>query len=109
MPTATDQEIIVYAGHQLKSIGDVSNLQPTTMLIANADRLTEIECHSSNLINTDLSECKLLQRELDGESKESIEKDYEDVNELIKSDILITDLAKVNNVNAGFDVYINPE
>ena len=62
MPTATDQEIIVYAGHQLKSIGDVSNLQPTTMLIANADRLTEIECHSSNLINTDLSECKLLQR-----------------------------------------------
>ena len=32
------------------------------MLIANADRLTEIECHSSNLINTDLSECKLLQR-----------------------------------------------
>ncbi len=62
MPTATDQEIIVYAGHYLKSLGDVSNLQPTTMLIANADRLTEIECHSSNLINTDLSECTLLQK-----------------------------------------------
>lgn len=62
MPTATDQEIIVYAGHYLKSLGDVSNLQPTTMLIANADRLTEIECHSPNLINTDLSECTLLQK-----------------------------------------------
>ena len=62
MPTATDQEILVYAGHYLKSLGDVSNLQPTSMLIANADRLTEIECHSPNLINTDLSECKLLQR-----------------------------------------------
>lgn len=31
------------------------------MLIANASRLTEITCHSPNLINTDLSQCKLLQ------------------------------------------------
>ena len=62
MPTATDQEIIVYGGYYLKSIGDVSNLQPTTMLIANASRLTEIECHSPNLINTDLSECTKLQK-----------------------------------------------
>ena len=62
MPTATDQEIIVYAGYYLKSLGDVSNLQPTSMLIANASRLTEIECHSPNLINTDLSECTKLQR-----------------------------------------------
>jgi surface protein len=62
MPTATDQEIIVYAGYYLKRLGNVSNLQPTTMLIANASRLTEIECHSPNLINTDLSECTKLQR-----------------------------------------------
>lgn len=62
MPTATDQEIIVYAGYYLKSLGDVSNLQPTSMLIANASRLTEIVCHSPNLINTDLSECTKLQR-----------------------------------------------
>ena len=62
MPTATDQEIIIYAGYYLKSLGDVSNLQPTSMLIANASRLTEITCHSPNLINTDLSECKLLQK-----------------------------------------------
>ena len=62
MPTETDQEILVYAGHYIKSLGDLSNLQPSTLLIANADRLTEIECHSSNLINTDLSECTLLQK-----------------------------------------------
>ena len=62
MPTETDQEILVYAGHYIKSLGNISNLQPSTLLIANADRLTEIECHSPNLINTDLSECTLLQR-----------------------------------------------
>lgn len=62
MPTATDQEILVYAGHYIKSLGDLTNLQPSTLLIANANRLTEITCHSDNLINTDLSECKLLQK-----------------------------------------------
>lgn len=31
------------------------------------------------------------------------------VKELLDSDILTTDLAKVNNVNASFDIYINPE
>ena len=62
MPTATDQEILIYAGYYLKRLGNVSNLEPTTMLIANAKRLTEIECHSKNLINTDLSQCTLLQR-----------------------------------------------
>ena len=54
--------ILIYAGYYLKSLGDVSNLQPTSMLIANASRLTEIECHSPNLINTDLSECTKLQK-----------------------------------------------
>ena len=62
MPTATDQEILVYAGHYIKSLGDLSNLQPSTLLIANANRLTELTCHSSHLINTDLSECKMLQK-----------------------------------------------
>ena len=62
MPTETDQEILVYAGHYIKSLGDLSNLQPSTLLIANANRLTELVCHSPNLINTDLSECKMLQK-----------------------------------------------
>lgn len=62
IPTETDQEILVYAGHYIKSLGDLSNLQPSTLLISNANRLTEIECHSAKLINTDLSECILLQK-----------------------------------------------
>jgi surface protein len=62
VPTETDQEILVYAGHYIKSLGDLSNLQPSTLLISNANRLTEIKCHSSKLINTDLSECILLQK-----------------------------------------------
>jgi hypothetical protein len=62
MPTATDQEIFVYGGHYLKSLGDLTNLEPTSLLIANASRLTEITCHSPNLINTDLSVCTKLQR-----------------------------------------------
>ena len=62
LPTATDQEILVYCGKNIKSLGNLSNMAPSTMLIANANRLTEIEVHSPNLINTDLSECKMLQR-----------------------------------------------
>ena len=62
IPTETDQEILVYCGKNIKSLGNLSNMQPSTMLIANASRLTEIEVHSPNLINTDLSECKMLQR-----------------------------------------------
>ena len=62
MPTATDQEILIYGGYYLKRLSNISNLEPTYMLIANATRLTEIECHSPNLIVTDLSQCKYLQR-----------------------------------------------
>lgn len=62
MSVATDQEIFVYGGYYLKRLGNLSNLEPTYMLIANAKRLTEIECHSPNLIFTDLSQCKYLQR-----------------------------------------------
>lgn len=60
MPTETDQEIILYAGKNIKSLGDLSNLQPTTLSIGNATRLTKLVCHSSNLINTDLSACQNL-------------------------------------------------
>ena len=61
MPTATDQEIRIYAGHYLKSLGDTSNLEPTYLLIGKASRLTEIVCHSPNLIVTQISECTALQ------------------------------------------------
>ena len=57
MPTETDQEIILYGGSNIKDLGDLSNLQPTTISIGNATRLTRLVCHSSNLVNTDLSAC----------------------------------------------------
>lgn len=60
LPTETDQEVIIYGGRYLKSLGDVSNLNPSTMLIANATKLTGLEVHSPNLINTDLSKCVLM-------------------------------------------------
>ena len=60
IPTETDQEILLYKGYNIKDLGDLSNLQPTTISIANATRLTRLECHSSNLIRTDLSECSNL-------------------------------------------------
>ena len=62
MPTATDQEIRIFGGKYLKSVGDLSNLQPTTVLLAKAPNITELVCHSPNLINTDLSECVNLRR-----------------------------------------------
>ena len=50
----------------------------------NWDKLSKSQRRDYSALSVVLHECKLLQRELDGESKESIEKDYEDVNELIK-------------------------
>lgn len=64
LPTATDQEIVIYGGQYLKDLGDLSNLTPTTMLISNAYKLTKVKCSSPNLINTDLSQLKYL-REID--------------------------------------------
>lgn len=62
IPTETDQEIIIYASRYLKSMGDLTNLSPTTMLIANATKLTELKCtNAKKLISTDVSECVLLQ------------------------------------------------
>lgn len=55
-----DQEVLIYGGKYLKSIGDISNLEPTTINIGNAPRLTKLICHSENLINTDLGKCENL-------------------------------------------------
>ena len=50
----------------------------------NWDKLSKSQRRDYSALTVVFNECKLLQRELDGESKESIEKDYEKVNELIK-------------------------
>lgn len=61
IPTGTDQEILIYGAKYIKNLGDLTNLRPTTILIANADKLTSIKCTSDRLISTDVSNCKLLQ------------------------------------------------
>ena len=60
--TATDQEIRIYGGKYIKSLGELSNLAPTTIEIANAPRLTEVVCHSENLKTIDLSSCTNLRK-----------------------------------------------
>ena len=62
LPTATDQEIVIYYGRNIKDLGDMSNLQPTTLLLGNATRLTRVICSSQYLINASISDCKMLQR-----------------------------------------------
>ena len=61
LPTATDQEIVIYYGRNIKDLGDMTNLQPTTLLLGNATRLTRVICSSQYLINASISDCKMLQ------------------------------------------------
>lgn len=62
LPTETDQEIIIYASRYLKSMGDITNLSPTAMLVANATKLTSLVCtNADKLISADIASCKLLQ------------------------------------------------
>ena len=60
MPTETDQEVIVYGASNLKSIGDLSNLTPTNLILNEADKIIDLTCASSKLINMDISGCVML-------------------------------------------------
>ena len=62
LPVATDQEILVYGGRFIKDLGDLSNMNPTNLLLGNATRLTKVVCHDSDmLINASISNCTMLQ------------------------------------------------
>ena len=62
IPTATDQEVIVYAAHYIKSLGDLSDARPSHLLLSNADRITDVICTKNDkLINLQLNNCKMLQ------------------------------------------------
>ena len=61
IPTKTDQEIMVYGGQYIRSLGDLSNLEPTTITLNSATKIDNLVCHSSNLINTEISKCVNLQ------------------------------------------------
>lgn len=58
---STDQEIRIYGGKYVKSLGDLSNLDPVKIDVTRATRLTTMECHSSKLKTIILSECLNLQ------------------------------------------------
>lgn len=47
LPTATDQEIFIYAAKHLKEIGDISHMTPTSLSLTNASRLTKLECRDN--------------------------------------------------------------
>ena len=62
LATNQDQEIIIYNVNNLKSIGDISNLNPSQLFLGNATRLTELICHSDKLLNVDVSNNTYLQK-----------------------------------------------
>lgn len=51
LPTATDQEVLIYAAEHLKTISGISNLTPSALMISNATRLTELICSSKKLLS----------------------------------------------------------
>lgn len=56
MVNSQDNELIVYCAGNLKRIGDCSNLNPTSVLLKSATRLTEFIVENSDmLINADIS------------------------------------------------------
>ena len=57
-----DQEILVYGAHYIKSLGDLSGLAPTHLILDEGDRLTKINCSGNNkLINLKIGKCAYLQ------------------------------------------------
>lgn len=58
---ATDQEILIYGGQHLKSIGDVSNTSPKHLLLSAAPNLIDLRCTADTLFNVSLNTCKMMQ------------------------------------------------
>lgn len=62
IPVATDQELIVYGGRFIKDLGDLSEMNPTNLILGNATRLTKVKCTNADmLINASISGCTMLQ------------------------------------------------
>lgn len=54
---ATDQEVIIYGGSNIKRIRGISTMNPDSMLIGNATKLVELECNNAPLL-TDINSNK---------------------------------------------------
>ena len=63
MVNSQDNELILYCAGNLKYIGDISGLNPTSMIIDNATRLMELICEDSDkLVKADISKNSYLKR-----------------------------------------------
>lgn len=60
--TATDQEVIIYHAQYIKELGGLSNLRPSSCILANAYKLNNVEIHSDKLYNVNVSNNKYLRR-----------------------------------------------
>lgn len=60
--TSTDQEVIVYHSKHVKRLDNLSNLNLSSCLLANATKLTEVEIHSPLLYNINVTENKFLRK-----------------------------------------------
>lgn len=58
--TATDQEVIIYHAQYIKDLNNLSNLNPSSCILANALKLTNVEIHSPLLYNVNVTNNKYL-------------------------------------------------
>lgn len=60
--TATDQEVIIYHAQYIKELEGISNLRPSSCILANATKLNNVEIHSDKLYNVNVSNNKYLRK-----------------------------------------------
>ena len=60
--TATDQEVIIYHAQYIKELGNLSNLRPSSCILANAYKLNNVEIHSEKLYNVNVTANKYLRK-----------------------------------------------
>ena len=53
--TSTDQEVIIYHAQYIKALDNLSNLNPSSCILANARKLTNVEIHSTELYNINVT------------------------------------------------------
>lgn len=58
--TSTDQEVIIYHAQYIKDLSNLSNLNPSSCILANALKLTNVEIHSPLLYNVNVTNNKYL-------------------------------------------------
>lgn len=58
--TSTDQEVLIYHAKYIKRLDNLSNLNPSSCILSNATKLTNVEIHSSKLYNINVTNNKFL-------------------------------------------------